>query len=102
MATGKIPMPVGAQNRTPSVTANLITISPTESDPYVFPTDGYVVIYNNDETHIGRIQVTGAPTSTNYIQIGNALGRFALFVRAGMSCFLGGSTPSTARFVSLQ
>ena len=102
VASETIARPTGLLNNTPSVTVNFLAEgnTPTPDNPYVFPDDGYVVIFCGDENHIGRLDIRGANGSV-YIQIGNNVGRFSLFVRKGMKCSSVGGTPSTARFVQL-
>lgn len=103
MATETIERPSGLLNKTLSVTINFLASgqTPTPENPYIFPDDGYVVIFCSDEDHIGRMEIKGAGDSSTYIQIGNSVGRFSLFVRKGMKCSAIGGNPSTARFVQL-
>lgn len=104
MASGTIAMPTGVRNRTPSITVNFLAEgqTPTYANPYVFPDDGYVAVFCSDEDHIGRLEIKGADNGSAYIQIGNSVGRFALFVRKGMICVNVGGSPSTARFIQLS
>lgn len=86
-------------NNLTAITQNLLT-SNTSDSPYTCPTDGYAVCFCTSG-NIGNVLVCGAGQSNAYVQIGNEIGRFSVFVKAGMKLWYNGS-PNTARFVGLS
>lgn len=91
-------LPERANNIT-GVTQNLLTNNDS-SNPYIAPTDGYAVCFCTSGS-IGNVLVCGAGQSSAYVQIGNEVGRYSVFVRAGMKLWYSGS-PNTARFAGLS
>ena len=87
-------------NNITSVTQNLLSGANTSSNPYVCPTDGYAVCYCTSGS-VGTVNVCGAGQTSAYVQIGNEIGRYSVFVRAGMKLWYAGS-PNTARFAGLS
>lgn len=64
-------------------------LSYTDSNnPYTFPSDGYVFL-NNASGKNGLLTIRDSNNNTqNTFSIGNAEGRYSVFVRKGMKCYL--------------
>lgn len=92
-----IEVPKGLNNLTVPVD---LTGYNSSSTLYTFPSDGYVFL-NNSSGQSAYAAFYGAEQTSAYIQIGNAPGRFSMFVRKGMKTYLNG-TASTYRFVPLS
>lgn len=82
------------------VSANLVDLSSYTSNPYTFPSDGYVFIGNNSN-QTGYLLLIGAGQTTAFIRLGQTAGYHSCFVKKGMKCTFSG-TSNTARFAPLS
>lgn len=82
------------------VSANLVDLSSYTSNPYTFPSDGYVFI-GNSSNQTGYLLLIGAGQTTAFIRLGQTAGYHSCFVKKGMKCTFSG-TSNTVRFVPLS